>query len=55
MVKKWKLRWFGYVSRSSGLANTILQGTVKAKKKKRQKMKRWDDNIKEWTGTDFAS
>ena len=31
MVKKRKLRWFGHVSRSSGLAKTILQGTVKKK------------------------
>ena len=30
------LRWFGHVSRSSGLAKTILQGTVKGKKKNRQ-------------------
>ena len=36
LVKKRKLRWFGHVSRSSGLAKTILQGTVKGKKKKRQ-------------------
>ena len=33
-VKKRKLRWFGHVSRSSGLAKTILQDTVKGKKKK---------------------
>ena len=31
LVKKRKLRWFGHVSRSSGLAKTILQGTVKGK------------------------
>ena len=36
LVKKRKLRWFGHVSRSSGLAKTILQGTVKGKKKERQ-------------------
>ena len=29
LVKKWKLRWFGHISKSSGLAKTILQGTVK--------------------------
>ena len=52
-VKKRKLRWFGYVSRSSGLAKTVLQGTVK-RKGGRQK-KRWKDNIKEWTGMDVAS
>ena len=27
-LKKRKLKWFGHVSRSSGLAKTILQGTV---------------------------
>ena len=29
IVKKRKLQWYGHVSRSSGLARTILQGTVK--------------------------
>ena len=55
LVKKRKLRWFGNVSRSSGLAKTILQGTVKGKRKRGRQKKRWEDNIKEWTGTDFAS
>ena len=40
--------------RSSGLAKTILQGTVK-RNRKRGRQKRWEDNIKEWTGMDFAS
>ena len=35
MVKKRKLRWFGHVSMSSGLAKTILQGKMIAKKKRR--------------------
>ena len=35
MVKKRELRWFCHVSRSSGLAKTILQGTVNGKKKKK--------------------
>ena len=51
LVKKRKLRWFGHVSRSPGLAKTILQSTVKGKRRGRQK-KRWEDNIKsgqEWT------
>ena len=55
LVKKRKLRWFGHVSRSSGLAKTILQGTVKGKRKRGRQKKRWVDNIKEWTGMDFAS
>ena len=55
LVKKRKLRWFGHVSRSSGLVKTILQGTVKGKRKIGRQKKRWEDNIKEWTGMDFAS
>ena len=31
LVKKWKIRWFGHISRSSGLAKTVLQGKVKGK------------------------
>ena len=55
LVKKRKLRWFGHVSRSSGLAKAILQGTVKGKRKRGRQKKRWEDNIKKWTGMDFAS
>ena len=55
MVKKRKLKWFGLVSGSSGLAKTILQGTVKGKRKRGRQKKRCADNIKEWTGMDFVS
>ena len=55
LVKKWKLRWFGHVSRSSGLAKTILQGTVIVKRKRGWQKKRWQDNIKVWTGLDSTS
>ena len=33
MVKKRKLRWYGHISRSSCMAKTILQGTVKGVRK----------------------
>ena len=33
LVKKWKLRCFSHASRSSGLAKTTLQGTVKGKRR----------------------
>ena len=39
---------FVTISRSSGVAKTILQGTV-------TKKKRWEDNIKESTGVEFVS
>ena len=35
-VKKRKLKWYGHISRSSGLAKTILQGTVTGGSKERQ-------------------
>ena len=38
IVKRRKLEWYGHVSRSSGLAKTILQGTVKrARRQGRQR------------------
>ena len=48
LVKKWNLRWFGHVSRTSGLAKTILLGTVKGKRIVGRQKKRWESNIKEW-------
>ena len=49
-VKRRKLMWFGHLSRSSGLAKTILQGTVRGGRRRGRQRKRWEDNIKEWTG-----
>ena len=54
MVKRRKLQWYGHVSRSSGLAKTILQGTVKGGRRQRRQKKRWEDNIREWTGVELA-
>ena len=54
IVKRRKLQWYGYVSRSSGLAKTILQGTVKGGRRRGPQRKRWEDNIREWTGLEFA-
>ena len=54
MVKRRKLQWYGHVSCSSGLAKTILQGTVKRGRRQDRQKKRWEDNIMEWTGQEFA-
>ena len=54
IVKRRKLQWYGHVSRSSGLAKTILQGTVKGGRRQGRQRKRWEDNIGEWTGLEFA-
>ena len=54
IVKRHKLQWHGHVSYSSGLDKTILQGTVKGGRRQGRKSKRWEDNIREWTGLNFA-
>ena len=41
-VKRRKLQWYSHVSSSSGLAKTILQGTVKGGKTKGRQRKRWE-------------
>ena len=51
---KRKLRWYGYISRSSGKAKTILQGTGKGARRRGRQKKRWEDHIKEWTGMGFG-
>ena len=54
IVKRRKLQWYGHVSRSSGLAKTILQGTVKGGRRQGRQRKRWEDSIREWTGLKFC-
>ena len=54
IVKRRKLQWYGHVSRSSGLAKTILRGTVKGGRRQGRQKKRREDNIREWTGLEFA-
>ena len=41
------------IDNNSGLAMTILQSTVKVKRRRVRQMR--DGKIKEWTGIDFAS
>ena len=47
VVKRRKLQLHGHVSRSSGLAKTILQGTVKGGRRQGRQRERWEDSIKE--------
>ena len=54
-VRRRKLQWYGHVTRSSGLAKTILQGTVEGGRRRGRQKKKWADNITEWTGADFAT
>ena len=54
IVKRRKLQWYGHVFRSSGLAKTILQGTVKRGRRPGRQRKRLEENIREWTDLEFA-
>ena len=54
IAKRRKLQWYGHVSRSSGLAKNISQGTEKGGRRQGKQRKRWEDNIREWTRLEFA-
>ena len=49
IVKRCKVKWHGYVSHSSALPNTILQGTVNGRRRQGRQKKRWEDIIKDST------
>ena len=46
-VKRHKLKWYGHVTRSSGLAKTILHRTVQGGRRRGRERKRSKDNTKE--------
>ena len=56
IVKRRKLQWYRHVSRSSGLAKTILRGTVRGNQKQKQgkHKKRWEDNIRKRASMQLA-
>ena len=54
IIKRCKLQWYGHVSHSSGLTKPILQGTVKGGRRQGRQRKRWEVNIREWTGLEFS-
>ena len=54
IVKRRKLQRYGHDSRSSGVAETILQGTMKGGRRQGRWRKRWEDNIRECTGLEFV-
>ena len=54
IVTRRNLQWYGRASSSSGLAKTILRGTVKGGRRQGRQRKRWDDNIGKWKGLEFG-
>ena len=49
-VKKRKLRWYGHIIKSTGLAKMILHGTVQGGRRKGRQKKRWEGSILVRTG-----
>ena len=49
LLKRWKLPWFGHVTRHNSLSKTILQGTLEGGQHRDWPKKSWIDNIKAWT------
>ena len=54
MIKRRKLQWYRHVSLSSCLVKIVLEGIVKGGRRQGRQRKRWEDNIREWTGLEFA-
>ena len=54
LTKRRKPKWYEHVSCSSGPAKTILQDTVNGGRRQGRQKKRWEDNIRKWTGLKFA-
>ena len=54
IVRRRKLKCYWHVSRSLGLAKSILQDTMKEGRRQGRQRKRWEDNVREWTGLEFA-
>ena len=50
-VRKRKLLLYGHtcISRASGMARTIMQGTVKGRRSRGRQRKRLENNIKDWS------
>ena len=53
-VNRRRLQRYGHVSHSSCLAKSIFQGTVKGGRRHGRPRTRWEDNITDWTGLEFA-
>ena len=53
-VKRHKMKWYGHVTRASGLAKTVPQGTVRGERGRGRQRKWWEDNIRDWTGLELS-
>ena len=54
IIKRCKMKLYGHVFSSSGLPKPSCKGTVKGGRRQDRQKERWEDNIREWTGLEFA-
>ena len=52
MIKRRKLKWYGYISRHDGLSKAIMQGIVEGSRKQGRPKSQWFNNISDWTKMD---
>ena len=43
-IKRRKMKWYGHVTRASGLAKTVLQGAVWGGRRRGRQSERWEGN-----------
>ena len=53
-IKRRKLQWYDMPPAYQVWQKNILQGTVKGGRRQGRQKKRWGDNIRKWTGLEFA-
>ena len=53
-IKRCKSQWYGHVSHSSDPAKPSWKGTLNGVRRRDRQKKRWEDNIREWAGLEFA-
>ena len=53
-VKSRKLKYFGHIKRHSTICKEILEGGVEGKRQRGRPPRKWNDDIKSWTGHSLA-
>ena len=53
-VRRCKLQYFGHVVRARNLCTEILEGRIDRKKRRGRPMRRWTDDVKDWSNRSVA-
>ena len=54
LVKRKKLTWFGHLKISDLPARTVYEGVVSEKRRRGRPIRRWKNDIYQWTGRTIA-